>query len=195
MSLLPNQGKKAWTAALLAGGQSRRMGRDKRFLPVPSALGPMPLWQRQMELLQSLRPAELFISANDSALTWTDARVVPDRFPDLGPFGGLLACLETMNTERLLVLAVDLPRMDRRVLQRLVNCSSAACGTVARLGSKLEPLAAALEFANKQLKRCDCSLQHLLTTLEELRLTRPLDVLDGDKFINWNYQEDYSGLD
>ena len=46
----------SFTAALLAGGKSRRMGRDKAYLSVEWKGASMPLWERQLAVLQSLAP-------------------------------------------------------------------------------------------------------------------------------------------
>jgi len=45
------------SAVLLAGGESRRMGRDKTTLQSRGK----PLWQVQLELLQELEPTEIFV--------------------------------------------------------------------------------------------------------------------------------------
>ena len=48
-----------FAAVLLAGGRSRRMGRDKALLPLADG---RLLWQRQWDVLRELGPAELFVS-------------------------------------------------------------------------------------------------------------------------------------
>jgi molybdopterin-guanine dinucleotide biosynthesis protein A len=47
------------SAVLLAGGQSRRMGRDKATILFRGK----SLWQIQLDLLHKLQPAEIFVSA------------------------------------------------------------------------------------------------------------------------------------
>src|SRR5438132_3286725 len=53
------------SAVLLAGGESRRMGKDKATLQFRGR----PLWQIQFELLRKLHPSEIFISARTDP-TW-----------------------------------------------------------------------------------------------------------------------------
>src|SRR4029077_13783233 len=48
-----------FSAVLLAGGESRRMGTDKATFLFRGK----PLWQVQLETLRKLRPAEIFLSA------------------------------------------------------------------------------------------------------------------------------------
>ena len=47
-----------FSAALLAGGRSSRMGRDKAFLEIDG----VPLWQRQLQTLRELGPSETFLA-------------------------------------------------------------------------------------------------------------------------------------
>src|SRR5438477_7680994 len=47
------------SAVLLAGGESRRMGRDKATLLFRGR----PLWEIQFDLLRTLQPEEIFVSA------------------------------------------------------------------------------------------------------------------------------------
>ena len=46
------------SAVLLAGGESRRMGRDKATIVFRG----QPLWQRQIALLRDLQPEKIFVS-------------------------------------------------------------------------------------------------------------------------------------
>src|SRR5437016_10077580 len=54
-----------FAAALIAGGKSRRMGGDKALLPVSWRGREMPLWKRQLSVLQELKPAQIVLSGPD----------------------------------------------------------------------------------------------------------------------------------
>src|SRR5687767_14914896 len=97
------------SALLLAGGRSSRMGTDKALLAVSGQL----LWQRQVDILRKTRPSTIYISAR-SADPFADSlcTVVLDGEPDLGPLSGVAAGLQACASEYLLVLAVDLPRIN-----------------------------------------------------------------------------------
>ena len=47
------------SSVLLAGGESRRMGKDK----ATALFRGKPLWQIQLDLLRKLEPSEIFLSA------------------------------------------------------------------------------------------------------------------------------------
>ena len=70
-----------FTAALLAGGQSRRMGRDKVFLPIVWEGKSVPLWERQLSILKSVEPAELVISGPSKPGYPISVPAYPDEWP------------------------------------------------------------------------------------------------------------------
>ena len=128
-----------FSAALLAGGRSRRMGRDKALLPHPE--GGL-FWQRQFALLEELNPQEIFWSGFARTNLLPHARLIEDAAPDTGPLGGLVACLNALRSDLLVVLAVDLADMRAAYLQRLLSASKETCGAVGRHNGFYEPLAA-----------------------------------------------------
>jgi Molybdopterin-guanine dinucleotide biosynthesis protein A len=72
------------TGVVLAGGASRRMGRDKAFLD----LGGRPLIAHVLERMGEVC-AETLIVANDiPRYAGLGVRVVPDVFPGVGVLGG-----------------------------------------------------------------------------------------------------------
>jgi molybdenum cofactor guanylyltransferase len=128
-----------FTALLLAGGESRRMGQDKATIE----LGGRPLWERQLELLRSLRPDKIFVSARNTP-SWLPRHVelLVDDAPSHGPLSGLTRGLKVMRTTHLLVLAVDMPFMTAVELGSLLKRASEACGVVPTIADRAEPLAA-----------------------------------------------------
>lgn len=133
----------SFSAALLAGGESRRMGRDKAFLPAGDA--GRPRWEVQCEILEGLHPLECLVSANArQTFESPGIRVVVDRRPCRGPLGGIAACLRAMTpaATHLLVLAVDMPRMTASLLRELIARAEPGRGAVFRKGERYEPLAA-----------------------------------------------------
>lgn len=127
------------TAILLAGGESRRMGRDKATIDFRG----QPLWQRQIELLRSLHPETIFVSARQRPC-WLplNTELLLDDAPSRGPLSGLTKALERMQTSHLVALAVDMPFMTAEHMQVLWSLAADGCGILPVIGDKAEPLAA-----------------------------------------------------
>ena len=128
-----------FSAVLLAGGESRRMGRDKAAVVFRDE----PLWRRQLRILRDLGPEKVFVSARtESSWLPNDTELLLDEPPSRGPLSGLAKALSQMKTSHLVVLAVDMPFVTREQLQFLCSEASEGCGVVPLVRERAEPLAA-----------------------------------------------------
>ncbi len=188
----------AFAAVLLAGGRSQRMGRDKALLPLPDG---RKLWERQLDVLRALEPAELLISGSARAGFPPDVTLLADELPGLGPLAGIAAALKAMQSPRLVVLAVDLPAMTTGYLCGLLTEAGdlpSNRGIIPRTDDGyFEPLAAvypraASAAAEEQLRGADRSLQTFVRTLIETgaAIAHPVTEADASLFINWNHPQD-----
>ncbi|WP_119320035.1 molybdenum cofactor guanylyltransferase [Capsulimonas corticalis] len=126
--------------AILAGGRSRRMGRDKAALPWDGAT-----------LLERLAGAAVCVGVpvlvvgRQQPEDWGGPAVtfLPDRYPDLGPMGGVLTALES-GSNSILAVACDMPYLDARALEWLLGAArdlpTGAPGLAGRNGDQIEPL-------------------------------------------------------
>lgn len=165
-----------FTAALIAGGKSSRMGTDKRLIEI----GGEPLWQRQLAVLQELKPAELLISGEPHPRWPHYVKVIPDAKPGQGPLGALHALLSAASCDRLLVLAVDLPRMTSTLLATLLDATDAP-GIVPSRDGRFEPLCAVYPrtcapLAATLLREGDLSMHALVQNAIRANLLRPLQI-------------------
>ena len=127
------------SAVLLAGGESRRMGRDKATMSWRGR----PLWEWQMEKLRALKPEKILLSARcDVAWRPADVELILDVPPSRGPLSGLAAALGAIETDHLLALAVDMPFVTTKHLQLLCGLATNGMGVIPMLDGKAEPLAA-----------------------------------------------------
>lgn len=156
-----------FSAVLLAGGESRRMGRDKAGVVFRDE----PLWRRQLRVLRDLGPEKVFVSARTESV-WLpdDTELLLDEPPSRGPLSGLAKALSQMKTSHLVVLAVDMPFVTREQLHHLCSLATEGCGVVPMIGERAEPLAAiypreaAPDFISA-LAGADLSLQPLVRKL------------------------------
>jgi molybdenum cofactor guanylyltransferase len=189
-----------FSAVLLAGGKSARMGRDKAWLQVEWEGAFLPLWERQLAVLQSITPEKLFISGARKQGYPPSISVLEDHWTDIGPLGGIATCLSRNQSAFLLVLAVDLPRIQPGFLKKLLALSAAGCGVVPVHDNGFEPLIAvypgsSLALAIEQIRERDYSLQHFIAKLLENHLITSYEVeaFERIQLENWNTPEDARG--
>jgi molybdopterin-guanine dinucleotide biosynthesis protein A len=93
------------SAAILAGGKSRRMGRDKALLEI----GGRPLLEIVADRLAPL-VADLIVVASDRPdYDRFGLPVYPDRYSEAGSLGGIFTALDAARFEHCLVVACDMP--------------------------------------------------------------------------------------
>ena len=187
-----------FSAALLAGGRSSRMGRDKAFLKVDG----VPLWRRQLQILRELGPSEIFLSG-PTQTEWIESglEIVVDARDDAGPLGGLVAVLRRSRNTRSLVLAVDLPNMTSEFLRQVLAMCSDHGGIVPNRNGRFEPLAAVyparcLALAESCLNSGDYSLQQFARHAINAGLMRTREIADVEEslFFNLNTQADLAAI-
>jgi len=124
------------TGVLLAGGKSRRMGEDKRYLVV----GEQTLLERGLSVLRSIFKEVLVVIAQDSPPLDVDARVVRDLVPDCGSLGGLHSGLTEATTPYIFVVACDMPFLDPAVIAQFTSRRASADIVMAKLEARLHPM-------------------------------------------------------
>lgn len=101
------------TVVIQAGGQSRRMGRDKATLPFAG----QPLIQRVVDRLAPLAD-ELIVTTNrPETLTFLACRKVADVLPGRGALGGLYTALHVARHPLVAVVACDMPFVSADLLR------------------------------------------------------------------------------
>jgi molybdenum cofactor guanylyltransferase len=130
-------------AAILTGGESRRMGRDKATLSIDGV--PMAV-----RIARALRPAldpVVAIGRPEPELAAGGLHVVADRHPGEGPLGGILTAFAWSPAPLLVVVACDLVDVDAATASALVSALEAdpalAVATAAREPGDAQPLCAA----------------------------------------------------
>ena len=170
------------------------MGTDKAFLRIDG----VPLWQRQLQMLQQLVPSELFI-AGPPHKEWQEMNciIVPDAEPGAGPLAGIVAALQRCSAPLLLVVAVDLPNMTSRYLRELVDSCVGEAGTVPSYGELFEPLAAvypkrSLPLAESCLASRDLAVQRFAARCLAEELAHEYEIAPDEQplFLNMNTPDD-----
>ncbi len=124
------------SVAIQAGGESRRMGRDKALIPF---LGE-PLIARVCRRLEGLG-TDLFVTSNrPQLLAFLNRPCVPDIVPDRGALGGLCTALTHARNPLVAVVACDMPFASPELLRFAREHLGSADVAIFRNGDGFEPL-------------------------------------------------------
>jgi molybdenum cofactor guanylyltransferase len=187
-------------AAVLAGGGSRRMGRDKATM----AVGGVELASIALAAAARVARPVVLVAPEGHPARRLAARAVAD--PGQGPLAALAAALDALDAGHVLVLAGDHPGLRVELLAHLVALAPGGEAVACRRGPRLEPLVAvyqrapALAAARARLAdpAGDRSLLGLLaglrTVVVEEPQWRPLDP-DGRSFVDLDDPADLAAWD
>lgn len=133
------------SGAVLCGGKSLRMGRDKAAVLFEGE----PLLARAARRLSAVFSEVLVVGAgaggaNDLALP-AGVRLLADETPGHGPLGGIVTALGAASRKWVFVAACDMPFLDEGLVARLWEEALSSPGVPAvapRLDGKPQPLAA-----------------------------------------------------
>lgn len=111
----------AFTAAVVAGGVGRRMGEDKRLMPVAG----VPLLLRVVRVVQPLARQTLVVISPArplpaGLLDGLEVEVATDRLAEGGPLAGIEAALHAARHGLVLVVGGDHPWLQPAVLRLLL---------------------------------------------------------------------------
>lgn len=186
------------TIAILAGGESQRMGQDKAGL----------MWQGQTLLARMVQAAQqvvpqVAVAGRARPDTWTLPNVLflPDAQPGEGPLRGLEAALNAAPNGRVLALACDMPLLSPDALRWLLAQAAAAApdadGLAVRHNDQWEPLfsvyaARCLPRIQERLAHGQRSLHRLLESGQFVAVDAPPWV--GAQLVNINTPTDLAAL-
>jgi len=129
----------AWSAVVLTGGASTRMGRDKALVP----LAGVPMARRVADAAAAAGATEVLALGGDLdrlRAIGLDAR--PDERQGSGPLGGLVGALEVAAAPVVVVVACDLPWLTADAVAAVVAAQPGHDAALART-DRLEPLCGA----------------------------------------------------
>lgn len=105
------------SAIILAGGKSRRMGRDKSLLPVYGK----PMIERIATQLRG-NFKDILISSNSSGkYSFLGLPVIPDRKVDMGPLMGIMSTLAHSQSDLNFVTGCDIPEIRMPIVRRMLQ--------------------------------------------------------------------------
>ena len=158
------------SAAVLAGGGSRRMGRDKALLEI----GGRPMMARVIERIRALFGEISIVGGADRSYGAFGVPVFRDARPGCGSLGGIYTALSTSSAPFVFCLACDMPFISAPLVSFLVGemRKSGCQAVIPRVGGELEPLCAVYsrEIIPVIEKDLDTGVRRIKSTLSSLRL-------------------------
>lgn len=112
------------TAAILAGGESRRMGQPKEGVLLPDGT---PMIARVISVLQTVCRRVVIIGACRGFQIPDGVLHLPDLHPGEGPLAGLETLLASDLDDRYLLAGCDQPLLTPDLLRRLAGCEAEVC--------------------------------------------------------------------
>lgn len=104
------------TGILVAGGKSIRMKQDKGFVHFDGK----PMAQHGIELLKHFF-SDCRISANNKDYETFGLPLIADTYTNIGPMGGIHACLSSIQKKYMFLLGCDLPNINEGLISRLLE--------------------------------------------------------------------------
>ena len=129
----------AASGVILAGGLSRRLGRDKALEPI----GGQPLIQRVIQSVEQVcREVVVVVADEDRAANLPlgpEHRVVLDRYTGAGSLGGIFSGLDAASNNWTLVVACDMPFLNLSLFRRMLALREDADAVVPVIEGRPEP--------------------------------------------------------
>jgi molybdenum cofactor guanylyltransferase len=120
------------STAILAGGQSRRMGQDKALLEVDGRA----LIEYVIDVANRVSDETLIVASDRPEYEQFGSRVVADKFPQSGSLGGIYTALSESTNDDCLVLACDMPFVNEKLLRFMIDSFENADALVPSLAAE-----------------------------------------------------------
>ncbi|MCP4417986.1 MAG: molybdenum cofactor guanylyltransferase [Chloroflexi bacterium] len=124
------------SVAIMAGGKSSRMGMDKSFVLFEGR----PMIELVCEVVADLGVETLLITNRADDYAYLGLPMVADLYPDHGPLGGIFTAVQAATYFHTLIVACDMPWLNRPLLEYMLTLRETADVIVPRWGRYPEPL-------------------------------------------------------
>lgn len=185
---------------ILAGGRSKRFGRDKTILKIEGKL----LIERQTDLLKPMVNEIIIVSNSDSKFGLFGTIEVYDSFKNSGPIGGLHAGLSYASNEKCIVLACDMPFICHDFVKNLLHTAIQEKGyeMIIPISKKgIEPLCGiysrgCIHWLEQSIKKGERKLIALIEEKYKEGYVKYVKVKNHEQrnFYNINREEDYKNI-
>jgi molybdopterin-guanine dinucleotide biosynthesis protein A len=187
------------TGVILAGGKSSRMGVNKSFLK----LGNQTIIERLVDLMKSIFSEIIIITNTPDEYKFLNIPLYEDIYKWKGPLAGIHSALIHSKSERIFVLACDLPFVSKEMIEYILDYPTAKPVVFCQAGGFHQPLVgiyskSILPNVENFLSSNDFSDKSFHTFLKtiDVEIIHPenLPFYKEELFFNLNTTEDYLKL-
>lgn len=179
------------TGVILAGGENSRMGTDKGLLTIDG--------KNIMErIIDAMKPSvqEIIIITNGNNYDYFGYKIYNDLIKKCGPMGGIFTALSFSKTEKNFVVSCDMPFVNKKLVQFIIENASDCEITIPSHNERLEPLCAVYDKSctsklEELLKKHELKLLDMLKHFKMRQISIPEDILKDNCFANINTPAEY----
>ena len=124
------------SGVILAGGRSRRYGRNKALVKIDC----IPLIERVVRVMQSVFQDLILITNTPDEYAYLKLPMHEDLIKGLGPLGGILSGLTAISSDAGFFVACDMPSLNRELICYMVEKREGFDVVVPRMSGKMETL-------------------------------------------------------
>jgi molybdopterin-guanine dinucleotide biosynthesis protein A len=181
------------TAAIIAGGKSRRFGSPKAL----AILGKQTLIDYAIHTARAISEEIVISYGEDNLFADKSIPVVQDIIPDCGPLGGIYSVLLHAKTSWVAVLPCDLPLLNAQIYEALFAACQKNRPVVALSERGVEPLVSIWpqslsKTVGKFVRSRELALHKVVHELDAVEVDIPNQLPDyrAEIFLNVNREED-----
>lgn len=182
------------TGAILAGGKSTRMGRDKALL----VLDGVPFVQHIARTLLQVFEGVVIVSDHGKNYRFLDLPIHADIYKNCGPLAGIHSALKYSTTDAVFIVSCDLPFLTTAIVKHVVESRMHHDVTLLTSTNNVQPLCGLYErrclpLVEKNLLNAQYSVLKCLQEMQTVILSPALLSTDDAPYalMNVNTLHDY----
>ena len=178
---------------ILAGGRSRRMGKDKSLLDFHGRTLLQRIIDEHRKLLN-----DVYVIGKKTEY-FENATGIYDKIEDKGPIGGLFTALSEIKSDWYLISPCDMPFLNHIDLNELLeeNIAGEYDAIIAESDKGYEPLVATYNsnifpLMQKNMENGNYAVRALFNQINKKYIRFDAQIFEKDIFFNINYPDDYN---
>ena len=124
------------TGVILAGGKSRRYGKNKAFVKIDN----VPLIERVTKVMESIFQDLVIITNTPDEYAYLKFPMYEDLIKGLGPIGGIYTALSSIKNDAGFFVACDMPFLNSHLIQYMLKIKDDYDVVIPRISGKMEAL-------------------------------------------------------